>query len=435
MTQTRNLGMGETYVKFAYDNANGTTGVSAVVQLSGPITADLIKKSLTFLQARHPLLRASFSPSGDSFIIDEQATELPLSIMDRDHPEKWKQIYEQHLNEPFALKAGYLWRAAYLCNKNDYQGEHELIVSFHHAIIDGWSIGIFYRDMLNYARMILEGQIPKVDLLPLLPNTDVLQKKEVSWEQYTVGNKIGMNELMKIADQLYSYERNVTLMERSTRFLIQESDENELHKMLDKARENNATLTSLLSAALLLAVFRVKGDTNGRGQVQVSMTPVNMRNNCNPIIGPDHIGPYVSAINTFHFTDQNTALWELARSFKDSSIKAVEEQIYMPRDFDRQAYIQMLSGMGQGPLVGKYTLGAAVTNYGVIDLPVAYGPILIKHFYSGAARHAGDWLILLHMATIDDKLSYCFCYENPLLSIKNAEKIVHEFFFIIKTQI
>ena len=69
--QKRKLGVGDTYVKFAYEHANGTTGVSAIVRISGPVTAELIRQSLKYMQVRHPHLRAVFSESGDSLVFEE----------------------------------------------------------------------------------------------------------------------------------------------------------------------------------------------------------------------------------------------------------------------------------------------------------------------------------------------------------------------------
>jgi len=427
----RKLGMGDNFIKFAYENANGTTGVSAVVHLTGTITSASIRQSLVLLQSRHPLLRASFSPSGDSLEIDEHIFPLPLDIIARNDPEQWKHVYRQHLNQAFALKEGYLWRATYLTGENINEQEHELIVSFHHCVIDGLSIGIFYRDLLNYARIILEGGRPEVKKLPLLPNTEAMLKKHVTWEQYKAGSESGFTELLKIIDQLYSYEKDAPLMERTTEFFVMESNENELLQMLNRVRKNDSTLTSLLSAALLIAVYRVKGGMNSNGRIQVANTPVNMRNNCLPPIGLDNIGPYVSMISTFHYTDRDTSVWDLARSFKESSIKAIEEQSYGPRDINKLEYLQMLSGLNEGPFADKYVLGVGVTNYGVIDLPADYGLFQINKFYSGASRHGGDWLTLLHTATFDNKLTYCFCYEEPLLSSENAGKIIEEFFGIL----
>ena len=54
MTCNRDLGMLETYVKFFYEESNGTTGVTAMVQLAGPLDADLLKQGLTLLQKTSP---------------------------------------------------------------------------------------------------------------------------------------------------------------------------------------------------------------------------------------------------------------------------------------------------------------------------------------------------------------------------------------------
>ena len=80
----------------------------------------------------------------------------------------------------------------------------------------------------------------------------------------------------------------------------------------------------------------------------------------------------------------------------------------------------------------KFHLGAGVTNYGVLDLPVKYGPLHLKGFFSGASRHWGDWLTLLHTTTVGGKLYSCFCYEEPLLSGNSAALIVKQFTSILK---
>lgn len=73
----------ETYVKYCHDNANGTTGVVAVAQLSGPLTADVMKQGLTSLQKRHPVLRAFLSDSDekhDYLEIDDEPAIVPVDI-------------------------------------------------------------------------------------------------------------------------------------------------------------------------------------------------------------------------------------------------------------------------------------------------------------------------------------------------------------------
>jgi hypothetical protein len=89
VTQKRKLGMMETFMTLLYEAAGGTAALTAAVRVSGPLTADLIKQSLTLLQKRHPLLRATLSKAEDGsdwFEVDENPQELPLEIRKRKGP-------------------------------------------------------------------------------------------------------------------------------------------------------------------------------------------------------------------------------------------------------------------------------------------------------------------------------------------------------------
>lgn len=182
----------------------------------------------------------------------------------------------------------------------------------------------------------------------------------------------------------------------------------------------------------MIAVYRVKSNENGPlTRRQIATTPVDMRTRCNPMIGGENIGCFVSSVRTTHLTNKHTTFWGLARSFSRKVSRAIEEQAYRPRKFSRPKYIKMLGGLKGGPLEQKFPLGIGVTNYGLLDLPVSYDPFYVKKFYSGAARHWGDWLVLLHTATVGGKLFCCFCYEEPLLSKKTAKRIAQEFVSIL----
>ena len=160
---------------------------------------------------------------------------------------------------------------------------------------------------------------------------------------------------------------------------------------------------------------------------QIVVTPINLRSHCSPVVGEENIGCFVSIASTIHLIDKETSLWTLARSFGTELKNAVEEQVYGIKDFNRQEYIEMLGSLDKGLFDQKFHLGAGVTNFGVFDIPVYNGPLELKDFYAGTARHWGDWLMVLHAATVGGKLFYCFCYEEPLLSKESAEGIVGEF--------
>ena len=74
MRQTRKLGFTETYAKFCHDHANGSTILVGMIQVTGPVTAEIIRQGLALLRRRHALLRAHIVESRkeeDFFRIDD----------------------------------------------------------------------------------------------------------------------------------------------------------------------------------------------------------------------------------------------------------------------------------------------------------------------------------------------------------------------------
>ena len=89
----------------------------------------------------------------DCFEIDEDVLEMPLHVQERSSSLQWKEVYERQLNETFINRQRYLWRLTALLDKSR-EGDHELIASFHHTIIDGKSLGNFFHDLLVYLQAL-----------------------------------------------------------------------------------------------------------------------------------------------------------------------------------------------------------------------------------------------------------------------------------------
>jgi hypothetical protein len=422
----RTLGLTETYLKYCYEHAKGTTGVVAMVGLSGPLTEQLVEKSLRAMQRRHPLLRAFLAESKEKreyLKIDKRPSMVPLQIVKRKRPDQWRDVYERNLNICFVKENSYLWQASLLLAGDEMEQKHELVVSFHHIIIDGLSIGIFFRDFCRCLENIAAGQDYEPHELSLLPPLESLLKKKVTWPEYVKGAKAGFAELLELQEQLYSYETSVPLALRKTKSIFYDVRSPELSRMIDACHENKTTLTCLMSAALLLATHQAFSDDKNGRRSQIAFTPVNMRIHCDPVVTPDNIGCFVSAVRTTHIMDKKTPLWPLARSFGKKLSRGLEEQAFTPSRFDKAEHLERMGSLDKGFLERKYHLGVGVTNYGVFDMPVDHGPFHIDEFYSGAARHWGDWLILAHAATLGKKLYVSFCYEEPLLSPERAKAI------------
>src|SRR5262249_24821927 len=96
--------------------------------------------------------------------------ELPLAVSDLGglpHSERESRALDfvrQESARPFVLATGPLVRAA-LVRLSDH--EHLAIVTMHHAISDGWSIGILIRELSQLYRSFVEDEPPSRPELPI----------------------------------------------------------------------------------------------------------------------------------------------------------------------------------------------------------------------------------------------------------------------------
>src|SRR5439155_4476317 len=71
---------------------------------------------------------------------------------------------EREARASFDLQSGPLWRARLLQFR---ETEAVLLLCFHHIVTDGWSTGLFFRDLGACYRAALEGGSPALPELPI----------------------------------------------------------------------------------------------------------------------------------------------------------------------------------------------------------------------------------------------------------------------------
>ena len=133
--------------------------------IDGPLDAGVLEKAFSDVVARHEPLRTVFSPDPDSGtgrpiqrILPSMPIVLPSEDLSELAPEERDLAVEAALeNEagaPFDLAAGPLVRGRILRLAED---RHALIYGFHHIAFDGWSIGVFNRELMACYSARLEG--------------------------------------------------------------------------------------------------------------------------------------------------------------------------------------------------------------------------------------------------------------------------------------
>ncbi|MBD2677466.1 MULTISPECIES: non-ribosomal peptide synthetase [Nostoc] len=162
-----------------------TYNIPIIINFQGCINLKALQDSLNEIIRRHEVLRTSFTlVDGQPVQVINQAVPVTLdvedlrSLSDSERIQQAQRLAREFAQQPFDLSAQFLVRAKILhLNDKNYQ----LLVTLHHIIADGWSIGVLikelaalykafstellsvaelpiqYRDFVNWQRKWLDG--------------------------------------------------------------------------------------------------------------------------------------------------------------------------------------------------------------------------------------------------------------------------------------
>jgi amino acid adenylation domain-containing protein len=134
-----------------YEPNSSIYNVASALRLQGRLNLAVLQQSLNEIVRRHEILRTTFSML-DREPIQVIALSLMVSVpvIDlRDHPEGEREQEAQELatkeaRRPFDLAQGPLFRSKLLRLGED---DYVLLLAMHHIVSDGWSMGVFYREL------------------------------------------------------------------------------------------------------------------------------------------------------------------------------------------------------------------------------------------------------------------------------------------------
>ena len=130
------------------------------------LSIDALRRAVDALVARHETLRTTFSQSvGNSAPMQQIAPMLKLDIpVIEVRQDEVAQHLRDHAGQVFDLRHGPLLQLAVLRLAIDH---HVIMVNMHHAICDGWSIGVFFRDLHALYLQAAFGDCPNLPSLPI----------------------------------------------------------------------------------------------------------------------------------------------------------------------------------------------------------------------------------------------------------------------------
>ena len=251
--------------------------ISFSARFVGSVNLPAVEQSINEIVRRHESLRTTFAEvdSVPVQVISPTLTLLP-SIIDLDRLDESEQqtatqrLLREEARRPFDLGNGPLLRTIIF-----RPSEYECVVSLsmHHAISDGWSGGVFIRELISFYEAFTNG------VSSPLPPLAVQYADFAHWQRQQQDDlqpqlSYWRNQLGE-APQLELPTRTRPAMRTEQGSVIRFNLPEELvQKLRTLSRRNGATLFMTLLAALQVLLTRYSGQTD----VSVG-TPVANRNN------------------------------------------------------------------------------------------------------------------------------------------------------------
>src|SRR6185369_15696480 len=141
---------------------SATYNIATAVRLAGALDAEALERALSEVVRRHEALRTTF-PTVDSLPVQRiaEARRLELTVVDLSglaEGEREREVGREAQAEgyqPFNLASDPLLRARLLRVSAE---EHVVLVTMHHIVSDGWSMGILVRELSALYAAYSSGQ-------------------------------------------------------------------------------------------------------------------------------------------------------------------------------------------------------------------------------------------------------------------------------------
>ncbi|KYC36587.1 non-ribosomal peptide synthetase [Scytonema hofmannii PCC 7110] len=176
--------------------------IPSVFHLKGALNMRALQQSLNEILKRHEVWRTAFVlVNGEPVqqIVSQLTWDLPIINLDhlsgRDWEPEVKQLAAQEAKQPFHLAKGPLVRATLLRLGEE---EHVFLLTMHHIITDGWSIGVFLRELTTlYAAFSTNQPSP-------LPELPIQYADFAVWQRDRLQGEVLANQLNYWKQQLTS---------------------------------------------------------------------------------------------------------------------------------------------------------------------------------------------------------------------------------------
>jgi hypothetical protein len=240
--------------------------IPGAVRIRGVLDPAVLERSLNEIVRRHEVLRTTFTEmEGEPVQVIRPVLELTLPVEDlsglpvAEREAEAQRRVAAEAARPFDITEGPLIRAKLLRLSSD---EHVLVVTMHHVVSDGWSMGVFVRELAMLWEAYAHGRpSPLADLPIQYADFAVWQREHLQGEEldaqmgYWKERLAGAPALLELPTDRPRPTVQTFVGAKIVRTLPADLAE----RLKSLAREEDASLFMMLLAAFYVLLYRTTG--------------------------------------------------------------------------------------------------------------------------------------------------------------------------------
>lgn len=337
---------------------NSAYNIPVGVRLQGVLNTEVLQQSFQEVINRHEALRTVFTTVADRPVQKIiQFLSFTLSVVDLQHlppteqEAKALQLAREEIRKPFTLDRGPLLRVT-LLQLNDT--EYLLLLTIHHIVADGWSMGILVREVATLYEAFCAGKRPPLPHLSIQYvdyavwqrqwlQGEVLEKKLSYWKQQ-LGHNLPMLQLPTKENSTVSHSQSAI-----HKFQLPPQLSAALKKL---SRQESVTLFMTLLAAFQTLLYRY----TDRDDITVGTDLANRTQSETEQL----IGFFVNLLVLRTDMSGNPTFYELLERVREVTLKAYAHQdlpfeklvaeLRPERSFSQTPLFQVLFVMQNAPM-------------------------------------------------------------------------------------
>ncbi len=309
------------------EGGNNTYNVKRVFHLEGCFEHDCFSKALSYLIARHEILRTSFTFKNEGIYqkiyrnpqIHDLLTFMNLEG-EGDPIAKAKEIISKDIEEPFDLAFWPLMRIKVISIGGD---NHIVSLVKHHIISDGWSMEVFANELVELYNQGIHSKPLFLEQLPFQFKAFAKwQNERFNDGLYAENEKYWLKRFSNIPEPLVlPYDKPRFKQKTFNGALLQHQIHSETFiKLRAFADQHNVSVFMLTLTAFNLLFYRYTGETDITiGTPSAGRYQAGLQN---------QIGFYVNTLALRTVFEEQDSFLNLLKRVKETTVEALEHEEY-----------------------------------------------------------------------------------------------------------